>query len=110
MTHSESNDTPVSERSLSYVPPVDVYENDQEVMVLADLPGTTPESLKVNVDYPELSISAETPNQLRYARSFRLGAVIDPKNIQAELKNGVLTLHLPKSEPYRSRKIEVRAS
>ncbi len=110
MTQNQTQENSVTDRALSYVPPVDVYENDQEVMVQADLPGTTPESLKVNVDYPELSISAETPNRLRYARSFRLGAVIDPKNIQAELKNGVLTLHLPKSEPYRSRKIEVRAS
>lgn len=96
------------------VPLVDVYENDSEVLVLADLPGVTQENLRVELDHPELSISADAPQgelgTVRYQRQFRVGTAIDPGRIEAELKNGTLSIHLPKSDAYRSRKIEIRAS
>jgi HSP20 family protein len=96
------------------VPPVDVYENDKEVLVLADLPGVTQENLHVELDHPELSITADAPHHgggtLRYQRQFRVGSAIDPGRIEAELKNGTLSIRLPKSDAYRARKIEIRAS
>lgn len=96
------------------VPPVDVYENDKEVLVLADLPGVTQENLHVELDHPELSITGDAPYRgvgtLRYHRQFRVGTAIDPGRIEAELKNGTLSIRLPKSDAYRARKIEIRAS
>jgi HSP20 family molecular chaperone IbpA len=103
-----------AEQYINLTPLVDVYENDKEVLVLADLPGVTAEDLKVELDHPELSIEANTSgpsgNKLRYQRSFRVGSSIDPGRITAELKNGTLEVHLTKSEAFRSRKIEIAAS
>jgi len=96
------------------VPLVDVYENDKEVLVVADLPGVTQENLHVQLDHPDLTIAAEAPHPkggtIRYERQFRVGSTIDPGRIDAELKSGTLSIRLPKSESYRPRKIEIRAS
>jgi HSP20 family protein len=102
-------------------PRVDIVENDAEMLLLADLPGVTEQGLTVHLDDGELSISgrwSEEPagavlarefQATDYARSFILPAGIDATRISAELKAGVLRLHLPKSDAVRPRRIEVKA-
>jgi len=96
-------------------PAVDIYENDKELMVLADLPRVTRDSLTVEVNHPELKIqgrvvAAESQPEYLYTRTFQLGASVDVGKIEAKLSDGVLEVHLPKSEPYRVRKIEVKTA
>lgn len=103
-------------------PPCDVYENKDEILVLADVPGVEPENLHVNLEKGELSLTARrtvTPregevlgSELRdceYRRRFTVPGGIDANRISAELKDGVLRLHLPKLEALKPRQIPVRA-
>lgn len=108
-------------RSRPVRPRVDVYENDGELLVVADLPGVTKEGIELTVEGRELTLRARrevTPERplsaeyrLRdYARSFTLPEDLDVENIQAELSGGVLRVHLPKASARRARRIEVRSS
>jgi len=102
-------------------PRVDIYENDDEVLLLADVPGVHKDSLKINLDKEQLTLEArleETPageplgreyQAVDYRRSFIVPPGIDGTKISADLKNGVLSLHLPKSEGLSPRQIEVKA-
>jgi len=104
------------------IPPrVDIYENREEFLLVADLPGVTSDALSINVENAELTLeatrSSNTPgavivNEHRdvdFRRAFLLPQGIDREKIDAELKNGVLRLHLPKSDALRPRQIQVRA-
>ncbi len=102
------------------VPPVDIYEQGDDLVVVADLPGVDRDGLKVRVDEDLLTIEGHvskgsaSDQVLReyelvdYYRQFRLSEEIDPERISAELKHGVLTLVLPKAEVAKPRQIEVR--
>lgn len=103
-------------------PAVDVYENDDEYLVIADLPGVDPEAVEARFDRGELTLEArrepgktegsamaEEFGGARFARTFRVPAKIDGESIAAELEHGVLRLHLPKSPEIRPRKITVKA-
>lgn len=106
-----------------FVPSVDIIENGQKYLVLADVPGATAESIDVNYERGLLTIHARVePRQpaervghlLReygvgdFYRSFEIGEGIDASGIQAEVANGVLTLHLPKAESAKLRRISVK--
>ena len=103
------------ERELA--PPVDVYENADEILVLADVPGADAESIQVHLDPPELRFEAR-PKQLNgngeagfvYTRAFRVNENIDPERISANLEHGVLHIHLKTAEAVKPRKIPVKAS
>ena len=102
----------LKQRGREIVPAVDIYENEHELLVLADLPRVTAENLTVEVHHPELKIQGRVPstnhkNEVIYTRTFRLDASMDVTKIEAKISEGVLEVHLPKSEPYRVRKIEV---
>ena len=103
-------------------PPVDIYEDDQGLVVVADLPGADPSTLDVRVERGDLTIQARAsasqasgdPVYREYDlsgffRQFQLPDEVDTAGIQAELKNGVLTLHLPKVAPAQPRRIQVRS-
>ena len=102
-------------------PPVDIYEDDTGLVVLADLPGVAPETLDVRVERGVLTIQARAHHlaegeaihrefQLSgFFRQFQLPEVIDTAKIEADLKQGVLTLRLPREEPAQPRRIQVRA-
>jgi len=97
------------------VPAVDIYENDKELLVLADLPRVTRDKLSVQVNHPELKVegrveATDRHPEMVYRRVFRLDSSVDVARIDAKLSDGTLEIRLPKSEPYRVRKIEVRAS
>jgi len=107
-----------------YSPAVDIVEKEDELLLFADVPGARPQGIDVNFENGELTISARVePRQpqdnqylLReygvgdYYRVFRIGDTIDSTRIHAEVKNGVLIVHLPKSEDAKPRKIAVKAS
>ncbi|MBA2963912.1 MULTISPECIES: Hsp20/alpha crystallin family protein [Ramlibacter] len=104
------------------VPPVDVYEDEAGITVLADLPGVSRERLHVHIDGDSLVVegTAEVsgPEDLElvhgevqpsaYRREFTLSRELDPSRIEAQLKDGVLRLSIPKAEEARPRRIEVR--
>ena len=105
------------------VPRVDVLEDDSGITLLADLPGVPKESLELKVEGDTLLIegvvATPMPPQLqslhaevrvpRYRRTFTLSRELDSARIEANLKDGVLTLRIPKQEHARPRRIEVRA-
>lgn len=102
-------------------PRVDIYENRQEFLLVADLPGVKSDDLQIQVENAELTLEAtrQVPaagNEILseqgyadYRRAFVLPQGIDREKIDAELKEGVLRLHLPKAEALRPRQIQVRS-
>jgi HSP20 family molecular chaperone IbpA len=91
-----------------YTPPVDVLSNDQEMLLVADLPGVSPQEISLEVDDRLLTLSAggneDTPP--RWSRRFTLTPDIDPDQIAAEHRDGVLTVRLPRA-PKPARRIAV---
>src|SRR5262245_4363623 len=102
-------------------PRVDIYENTDELLVIADMPGVTQSDLKIDVDEERLVIDGRpaednfgTPlarelEPVEYRRSFVLPQGIDRDKVSAELRNGVLWLHLPKSPAVKPRRVEVKS-
>ena len=103
-------------------PPVDIYEMPDGLVLTADVPGVTHEHLDVRVDRHMLTIQAQADHMpaaeptyreyglVNYFRQFELSEEVDAEKISADLKHGVLTLKLPKTEKAKPRKIEVAAS
>ncbi len=101
----------------SATPNVDVYENQDEILLVADLPGVSVDELDINLDGSELVIQGtqeESPvasgKRLSFSRSFRVPQSVEPQGVKAELRQGVLMLHLTKSEASKPRRIEVSAN
>lgn len=103
-------------------PAVDIFENVDEVLVVADMPGATTEGLNLHFDKDQLFIEASTNpvdegyaplfreyGSADYRRVFELAPGIDVEKINADLKNGVLSIHLPKSAATKPRKITIKA-
>ena len=102
-------------RVAQLTPAVDIYENDKELLVVADLPRVTPSSLKLEVNHPEMKIegravASDTQPEYLYTRTFQLDSSVDVSKIEAKLSEGVLQVHLPKREPYQVRRIEVKTA
>ncbi len=107
-----------------YRPNVDILESAGELTVLADVPGARREDIDIHFEKGVLTVKAavhprqtEGTQYLRqeygvggYQRSFQVSEHIDAERIRAELKDGVLALHLPKVEAAKPRKIEIKAS
>lgn len=126
VTKQEQNDVATIERTRGgplYSPRIDIWENDDELLLFADLPGVAPEDLDIQFENRELRLHGKVG--LRHAnidfvdgeygigdfyRTFTIGETIDAENISAKLRNGVLTLHLPKIEAVKPRRIEVKQS
>ena len=101
-------------------PPVNIYETEQGLVLVADLPGVSTGNLEVGVKDNVLTIQGKTnhaaPGDVTYReyelsnffRQFELGEEVDQERIHAELKHGVLTLRLPKVEKAKPRQIEVK--
>lgn len=110
------------EQERAILPAVDIFEDSGGITLKADMPGVSSERLDVQVDGESLSIEGKVeipvPEQMnalyadirstRYQRSFSLSSELDPDNIDASLKDGVLTLRIPKREEHKPRKIEVQ--
>ena len=104
-------------------PPANISATDDEYLVEVDMPGVEKEGLEVTVEGNELRIIGrrrtdlpegdlcycESP-QADYRRVFELGPDVDTSRISAEMHQGVLTLHLPKSEKAKPKQIEVKVA
>ena len=104
-------------------PPVDIYENDDEMLVVADVPGVASDGVHLNFENSQLVIEASaTPPEVDgsalfrefanvdYRRTFQLAPGIDADKISAELSGGTLKIHLPKSAALKPRQIPVTTS
>lgn len=97
-----------------YVTPLaDILENDDEYVVLADMPGARAEAVSIELESNELRIEGEHEaldgSKEIYRRVFRVGPGVDPEGITAEVKLGVLHLVAKKNDARRARQISVRA-
>ena len=113
-------DTRDEERTLT--PPVDIFENEEGLAVVADLPGVEKGDLDIRVENNVLTIKASTNGVmpadpqyreyqlLNFFRQFQLSEAVDQERIKAELKHGVLILNLPKKEQAKPKQISVEVS
>ena len=107
----------------AFIPRVDIYETNDAVALIADMPGVDENSVDITLEKNVLTINGyvepERPEgySLAYAeyrvgdyqRSFNISNEIDQENIEATMKDGVLHLHLPKAEP-TTKKIAVQSA
>lgn len=96
-------------------PAVDIFENAEGFLIVADLPGVEPQGLAVEYNPPELRVFArpsESPGAEPHVfeRRFELGSGIDSESIQAALSRGVLRIELKKSAALRPRRIAVHGA
>ncbi len=110
------------ERAL--IPPVEIYEEADAVFVVADMPGVTGENLDVEVGNGVLEIEGRIAVAIpedasasfaevrasRYARRFNLGNEIDASAAEASIRDGVVTVRLPKQDSHRRRRVEIKAA
>jgi len=106
------------------IPEIDIYENDNEFYLTAEMPGVDKDGVDVNVEDDQLRIIGRVSEQMKgllqkgkltrqeyylndYRRTFNLAHSVNVANISATMDNGVLTVVLPKSESIKPRKIEV---
>jgi HSP20 family molecular chaperone IbpA len=107
--------------SRQYMPVTDIFETDQALTLMLEMPGVRKESVDVQVENDVLTISGRIDfsnyeglqpvyteyNVGDYARSFQISSKLDQAKIKAQLKDGVMTLLLPKAEKAKPRKIAV---
>ena len=105
-------------------PQVDIFETADEITLVADMPGVPPDGVDVRLEGDELIIEGQVrpedyaglkPLHVEYGvggyyRRFTIGEAIDREGIKAQMKNGVLTLHLPTAAHARMRRISVQAA
>lgn len=101
-------------------PPVDIFETEDALVVVADLPGVKSEEVDIRVEDNILTIKGKADysppaailrgefNLQGYYRQFQLSDEVDQEKISAESKNGVLTIRLPKAEKSKPKQIKVR--
>ena len=119
---ARDNPDPATEAAL--MPPVDVIEDSTGITLYADLPGVPKDKLSLQVEADTLTIEGEinlaTPEGMeashaevslpRYRRAFTLSKELDASKVSAELKNGVLTLRIPKAEHAQPRRISINVA
>jgi HSP20 family protein len=107
----------------TFMPAVDIFESEREITLLADMPGVKAKDLSIDlresvltveghVDPPESANEIDLLREYRtgnYLRQFTLSEMIDQAKIEAEMKDGVMRLKLPKVEEAKPRKIAVKA-
>jgi HSP20 family protein len=124
ITKPTAQETASAERTRSgccYRPDVDILEEKDELLVLANMPGAKSDTIHVNFEDGMLEIHADVPPRQKdgqtrllqeygvgdYYRSFQVSETIDASKISAQYADGVLTLRLPKTEAIKPRKIAV---
>ncbi|HYR95404.1 MAG TPA: Hsp20/alpha crystallin family protein [Candidatus Binatus sp.] len=107
-----------------FQPAVDIFETKDELVLVADMPGVPPDGVDIDLEGDQLSIEGRVrPEEYEglkplyveygvggYSRRFTLGELIDRDGIKAQMKNGVLTLKLPKAARARARRVAVEAA
>jgi len=116
----QKSDGEPTKAGLTYCPAVDIYETEEAITLLADFPGVTKDKLDIHleerqltitglVDEPRIGHNITTEYGIGgYTRSFRIGDTIDRERITASLKDGVLSLTLPKADRIKPRRIDIK--
>lgn len=126
-TIEKTRETPVTRverpsQRREFIPACDIVESKEDVKLFIDMPGVKSESVELDLENGALTITARVEDRVPadmnfllreygigdFRRSFNIGEGIDANEISAALRNGVLTVTLPKSEAIRPRKIEVK--
>lgn len=111
---AQSGETPVR-------PPVDIWEDKDGITLCADMPGVSKDRLELRIDGNNLIVEGQVQLELSgkaealyadirsslYRRTFSLSGELETAKIEASLKDGVLTVHIPKRAELRPRKIDV---
>ena len=106
------------------VPPADIFEDTEGITVQAEMPGVSRDHLNIQADRNNLTIEGEAAIDLpagmealyadlqstRYRRSFLLSGELETERIEANLKDGLLTLRIPKRAEHKPRKIEIQTA
>ena len=106
----------------AFLPTADIFETEEALAVVLEMPGVDRNNIDVNVDNGVLTIEGRIDfnkyeglqpvyseyNIGPFRRSFRISSQVDQDKIQAEMRDGVITLTLPKAEEAKPRRIEVR--
>ncbi|MGB4112830.1 MAG: Hsp20/alpha crystallin family protein [Yoonia sp.] len=117
------NNGDANRRAMAFTPIVDIYERDGTTVIMADMPGVSPEDLDVTLEHRILTLHGKVkpsaPEGYRaltseyrvgdYIRTFTLSDEIDQDKINAKFKNGVLRLELPRLPEAKPKKISVKA-
>ena len=115
------------ERTVAKSPAFNIWQDETGLFVEAEVPGLTQENLDISVvgreltikgDYPEVKTEATEGKTLHrrewargsFTRAFKLPFEVEASKVEAELKNGVLTISLPQSEEAKPKRINIRAS
>jgi len=108
-----------------WIPMVDVVETEGEFLLHAELPGVEKKDVKLSIERGVLTLAGQRDQPKeekgrryhriertygRFARSYTMPALVDEQKLTAEFRNGVLTVHLPKSEKAKPKSIEVQVN
>ena len=117
---TEKKSLATRDEAIYIAPPVDIFENEDSLIVVADLPGVDKDGVEIHVEDDILTIKGnakytQPANVLRqeftlqnYYRQFQLSNEVDQSKISAESKNGVLTIIMPKAEKSMPKQIKVK--
>jgi HSP20 family protein len=109
----------------TWAPAVDIYEQDHNIVIKAELPGVDPKDVDIRMENNVLTIKGERKldNEVKkenyhrveraygvFTRSFTLPSVVDPGSIKAEFKDGVLRITLPKREEAKPKQIQINVA
>jgi HSP20 family molecular chaperone IbpA len=120
----EESDVERTRDNKAFVPRADIYEDGNNIFIVADVPGVDENSIEITLEKGILSINGYVEPEVLdgytlayaeyetgdYQRSFKLSNQIDLDKIEATVKSGVLRLTLPKVGPAKTKKIAVKAS
>src|SRR5689334_22626082 len=123
-TATEQTQTDSARHRRVFIPRVDILEGDTEFLVIADIPGADENNIGISLERSVLTLSARVPSHDPqdhsilhreyevgdFERSFTLSEVVAQDKIQANVKDGVLRLILPKAAPTQAKRIAVRAA
>jgi HSP20 family protein len=125
VTARESGQRDRAERQVTLRPPTDIFEREDGLVVMLDMPGVDKDRLNVQADRNGLLIEGDAEISMpegmealyadvrstHYRRSFSLsGEQLDTDAVEASLKDGVLTIRIPKRAEHRPRKIEIKTA
>jgi HSP20 family protein len=106
----------------TFLPPVDISEDEHNIAIKAEIPGLTEKDLNITLDNNVLTISGERKFEDedkkenfhrierrygRFTRSFTLPVGVDAQNVNATFENGILTVSLPKREEFKPKQITI---
>lgn len=107
----------------TYTPRFDIIETADELTLYGDLPGVAPEDLEIRFENDHVIVHGKVDLRHEgrehvfgeygigdYYREFRVNETVDPNKIGAELKDGVLILHMPKAEALKPKRIKVKSN